>query len=443
MSRFASRPSPLALGLSLCLATATGAHRAEAARKPEVAVIGVHVKGQDVPASELSGNTLSAALEDAAKVDALELYDLRVRLSGREPLVLEAAFLGPGRSRLEEGRVLYERADFEPAAEVLAQAIPALEDGSLGTSDIKDLLDALLLLGLARFGLGEPDAAAEPWSRLVELDPNRQLDPVNFPPKVVQGFETVRQQVLSKPKGTLVIDAPDDATVHVDGLKIDDRSVKLPPGDHFVVVRAGDGGQRADRVSVPASTKTVWTADLQTTITGGGEGQSELLYRALGQHLEVDFVLLAGILPDGKAGLQLYEPRTGSFSKVVTVDAGADPVSSLTDGMPTLANYLSDAGTLRPDRVARNALSVDLATNALLTDLLLDPEPVGEVREVVGKTPWYLWAGVAVVAAGGAAGLAIALQPDDNTGGNTTTTDPGDDTPAPDPNQGVILVEIP
>ena len=444
MARFTSLASPSALSLLLGVGlSGVTAPVAEAARRPEVAVLGMHVAGQDVPASELAGNTLGSALEGAAKVDVLELNDLRLRLAGREALVLESAFLGPGRARLEEGRVLYERADFEPAADVLGRAIPALEDGSLGTTDIKDLLDALLLLGLARFGLGEPDAAAAPWTRLVELDPNRQLDPVNYPPKVVQGFDEVRQKVLDRRRGTLIIDAPDGATVHVDGLKLSDRTIKVPPGDHFVVVRAEDGGQQADRVSVPSDTKTVWSADLQTTITGGGDGQAELLYRALGEHLEVDFVMVAGVVEGDQVGVQLYEPRTGSFSKVVKVEAGTDPVSSLTDGMPTLANYVSDAGTLRPDRVARNVLPVDLSTNALLIDMLLDPEPVGEVREVVGKTPWYLWAGVAVVAAGGAAGLAIALQPDDPPPNTTTTTDPGDETPAVNPNQGVILVEIP
>ncbi len=441
MPRCSSHASPTVLGISLWLVLAAGAREAEAARRPEVAVIGAHVPGQDIATSELSGNTLGASLEDAAKVDVLDLPEVQLRLAGRESLVLESAFLGPGRTRLDEGRVLYERADFETAAEVLAQAIPALEDGSLGTTDIKDLREALLLLGLARFGLGEPDAAKQPWSRLVELDPNRELDPVNYPPKVVQGFEAVRSEVLGQQRGTLVVDAPDGAVVHVDGLRTDERSIKLPPGDHFVVVRAEDLGQQSDRLPVSAGEKTTWTADLQTSISGGSEGQAELLYRALGEHLDVDFILLAGTVGDGKAGLQLYEPRTGSFSKVVSVDAGSDPISNLTDGVSTLGNYVNDAGTLRPDRVARQVLQVDLATNAFLTDLLLDPAPLTEVREVARKTPWYLWAGVAAVAAGGAAGLALALQSDDTT--TPTGTSEPDEPPAVDPNQGVILVEIP
>jgi len=436
--------SPAAAGwLALLGLSSTVGATAEAARRPEVAVIGVHVDGQDLAASELAGNTLGTALEDTAKVDVLELDDIRVRLAGREPLVLEAAFLGPGRARLEEGRVLYERADFEPAADVLSTAIPALEDGCLGTTDIKDLLDALLLLGLARFGLGEPDAAAVPWARLVELDPNRQLDPVNYPPKVVQGFEEVRQQVLGRDRGALVIDAPEGATVVVDGLKTDERTLKLPPGTHFVVVQDEEGGRQADRVDIAAGRKMVWSAALQTRISGGGEGQAELLYRSLGEHLEVDLVLVAGAVGGGQVGMQLYEPRTGSFSKVVKLDMGDDPVGSLSDGMPTLANYLSDAGTLRPDRVDRKVLPVDLATNTLLTDVLLDPVPIGEIREITKAAPWYLWAGVAVAAAGGAAGLAIALQPDETpqpTGNGGGSDDPG---PAVDPNQGVILIEIP
>jgi len=429
------------LGIGLWLVLAAGARETQAARRPEVAVIGVHVPGLDIATSEVSGNTLGGVLEDSVKVDVLELPEVQVRLAGRESLVLEAAFLGPGRARLDEGRVLYERADFETAAEVLAQAIPALEDGSLGTTDIKDLREALLLLGLARFGLGEPLAAEQPWSRLVELDPNRELDPVNYPPKVVQGFEAVRSKVLSRPRGTLVVEAPEGAIIHIDGLRTDERSVKLPPGDHFVVVRTEELGQQADRLTVSEGKKTIWTAELQTAIMGGSEGQAELLYRALGEYLDVDFVLLSGTFGDNKAGLQLYEPRTGSFSKVVSVDAGVDAVSSLTDGVSTLANYVSDEGTLRPDRVARQVLRVDLATNPLLTELLLNPEPITEIREVSGKTPWYLWAGVAAVAAGGAAGLAIALQPDDTTG--PAPAGKPDDPPVIDPNQGVILVEIP
>ena len=53
------------LGLSSTSATSA------AARRPEVAVIGVHVEGQDIAASELAGNTLSAALEDSAKIDVI------------------------------------------------------------------------------------------------------------------------------------------------------------------------------------------------------------------------------------------------------------------------------------------------------------------------------------------------------------------------------------
>jgi len=438
--------TPTALGwLALLGLSSTVGVSSEAARRPEVAVIGVHVDGQDVAASELAGNTLATALEDSAKVDVLSMDLVRVRLAGREALVLESAFLGPGRARLEEGRVLYERADFEPAAEVLGQAIPALEDGCLGTTDIKDLLDALLLLGLAQFGLGEPESAAIPWARLVELDPNRQLDSVNYPPKVVQGFESVRQEVLGKERATLVIDAPDGASVVVDGLKTDDFSLKLPPGTHFVVVQDEQGGRQADRVDLAEGRKVVWSAALETRIAGGGDGQAELLYRALGEHLEVDLLLVAGAVGGGQVGMQLYEPRTGSFSKVVLLGMDDDAVASLTDGIPTLANYVGDSGTLRADRVDRKVLPVDLSTNAILTNLLLDPVPMGEIREVTKAAPWYLWAGVAVAAAGGAAGLAMALQPDETPQPTGKGGNGGNDGPVEvvDPNQGVVLIEIP
>ena len=108
-------------------------------------------------------------------------------------------------------------------------------------------------------------------------------------------------------------------------------------------------------------------------------------------NLDVDFVLLAGVYGDNKAGLQLYEPRTGSLEGGA-IDADSDPVSTLTDGIPCWrtssvmrvpAGPRGSAGTGRRSGHQRDV------------NLLLDPEPVGEVE--VAKTPgtsgrvWPRW----------------------------------------------------
>lgn len=405
------------------------------ARRPEVAVVGVHVEAADEARGALAVDELGQAFERAAKVDALELSQLRSRLAGREPLVLEEAFLGPGRARLDEGRVLYDRAEFDAAVSVLLDAVHALEDGSLGTTDVKDLLDALLLVGLAEFGRGEESEADEAFARLVVLDPTRQLDTVNHPPKVVARFDAVREVVLAKAKASVQIDVPAGSVLYVDGLKQDGGTLSLPPGEHFIVLQAADGRRQADRVFLSPGDKAFWSASearrrLAAPVDNpdGRSEQMSLMYRSLGTHLGADLVVLAGLDGDGALSLQLYEPRTGNFSKAVAGEAGKNPVTELQDLVPVLAGYLREDGGLRPDRVSRRVASMDIASNALLTSLLLDPQPL-TVTEIERRgPPWYVWAGVAAVAAGGAAGLAIALSGDDSTGSGTPTTVDGETT---------------
>ncbi len=429
------------------LALSTGLVAAPAhARRPEVAVVGVHVAAVDESAAEAVVLDLEKSIEKAAKVDVLELGQVRSRLAGREPLVLEEAFLGPGRARLDEGRVLYERAEFDAAVPVLREAVHALEDGSLGTTHVKDLLDALLLVGLAEFGRGDEAKADETFARFVVLDPTRRLDTVNHPPKVVARFDEVRARVLAADKAVLKAEVPDASQLFVDGRKVDAGALSLPPGEHFVVLQAADGRRQADRVFLSAGDTAFWSAaDASRRLSSpvddpdGRSDQTALLYAALGAHLDADLVLLGGVDADGGLALQLYEPRTGNFSKTVSGEAGADPAGELGELVPVLAGYLGDDGVLRPDRVSRNIASLDISSNALLTRLLLDPQPL-TVTEIERRgPPWYVWAGVAAVAAGGAAGLAVALSGDDGGGGTTTTTTEGETVTTTETKGSVVL----
>jgi tetratricopeptide (TPR) repeat protein len=403
---------------------------AGAARRPEVAVVGVHLPGVDEAAGAAAVATLGAALEDGGVVDALDLDALRQRLAGREPLVLDMAFLGPGRARLDEGRVLYDRADFEGAVPVLEEAVAALEDGSQGATDLKNLLDALLVLGLARLGMGDEDGARAAFQRFAALDPARQLDPVNHPPKVVARFDAARAEVMAQPRATLDIEAPEGAVLYLDGLRLTERRAQVPPGEHFLTVEVGDGRRQADRLRLEPGQKLRWTADgAQRTLAVAAEGaaaraeQTSQLYKALGNYTGTGLVLLAGQDADGRLALQLFEPRTGTFSKAVQGEAGADPVAELADLMPVLTGYLrAEDGGLRPDRVSRGVASLDIAANALLADLLLDPAPVTVTQVERRGPPWYVWAGVGALAAGGATAAVVALTGgDDPQPGETIT----------------------
>ena len=409
-----------------------------AARRAEVAVVGVHVEGQSDQEATTTADALTSALERTGNIDAVEPGLVRARLAGREELVVDGTFLGPGRKLLDEGRVLYERAEFESAIPVLEEAVSALEDGLPGTRDSKPYIDALLLMGLAQASVGEVVAAQTAYQRVLVLDPTRRLDPVNYPPKFVSMFDEVRAALLAHEQGQLTIaSAAGHDQVYVDGRVAGETPVTvrgLPPGQHHVLVVGPEGQREFTRVELAAGEKKT----LNTTLTerslgeaGGTEAEraqeTRRLYFSLGTYIDTQLVLLGGELATGKVGLQLYEPRTGNFSKVVEADAGSDPGGALVDLVPVLANYLTDDGALRPDRVGSQAASLSLDSNPLLASILLDPEPIVGERVVTRGAPWYLWAGVATVAAGGAAvAIVVATRPDE------PVTETGD--------EGVIVV---
>lgn len=412
---------------------------AAAARRTEVAVVGLHIASSDDAAALENAGRLSEALEATGKIDAVTPGEVRGRIAGRESLIVEGAFLGPGRTNLSEGRVLYERADFESAIPVLESAREQLQDGMVGATDSKDLIDTLLLLGLAHASIGDTDAARVDFERVVVLDPTRELDAVNYPPKMVSLFNDVRAAVRTKPAAQLVVQAAEnDADVFLDTQPEGKTPLTLnglPPGEHYLLVR-GTGGKRSyTRIQLTAGQRVVYQAPLQGRIFAeAGQTPAERsrqikqLYSSLGVHVATGIVVLGGETDNGQVALQLYETRTGNFSQSLSAPAGQDPVASILDLVPAVANWLTDEGTLKADRVSTNTLPMQVNDNPLLSSVLLDPEPIVEKVFVTRGPPWYVWAGIAAVAGGGAATTAVLL----TRGGETV-----------DPNQGTIVVAIP
>ena len=406
-----------------------------AARRAEVAVVGVHVEGvDDATAVDVAGK-LSEALEATGKIDAVSPGEVRGRLAGKESLVVDGIFLGPGRQNLAEGKVLYERAEFENAIPVLKEASEQLNAGMVGATETKDLIDSLLLLGLANASIGNTAEAKAAFRQVVTLEPSRQLDAVNYPPKFVAMFDAVRAEVRGQAPATLVVQAPDaEAEVYVDGRdsgKVPATIDDLPPGAHTVLV-SGKGGKRSfSREDLAPGERKVFQASLENrSLVEPGSTAAERsrqirqLYVSLGSHAATSLVVLGGQVGADQVALQLYEPRTGNFSQTLTAPAGQDPVAAMLDLVPSAATWLTEDGTLRADRVSTSVAPLDADTNVLLSSILLDPEPLVEVVTVTKGLPWYAWAGIATVAAGGAATATVLLVG-------------GDDV---DPDQGTIIV---
>ncbi len=391
-----------------------------AAQLPEVALVGLHVEGIPSTEAEQALEVLAESLESTGRVRVLGPDEVARRIDGRERIIVSDAFLGPARDLLDEGRVLYERADPDQAIPVLEEAVQAFNASMAYTTENRSLIEALLLLGFAHIVMGEEDTARRAFGRVVQLDPHRELDEINYAPRIVNFYTDVREQVLARGFGSIeVLTQLPGAEVWVDGRRTGVTPMVvdgLPAGRHFLAV-IGTGGYRSfGVVEIEPGERGVARVGLDDRAVAqpeksdhGRRRQTELLYCSLADHLQADAVLLGGIDETGELGLQLYATHTGSFSKVLRTDPSGDAYGSAADLAPAMAAYLSDTGDLRPDRVSPSILALDVSANDLLADLLLNPQPKWEVVHESGKNRWYLWAGAGVLAAGGATAATLAL----------------------------------
>lgn len=395
---------------------------------PAVLVVGLHVPGRTGEKAAADAARLADALDATAKVDALAPLEVSQKISGREALVIDTYALGPGRERLREGKVLYDRAQPDQAIPVLQQAVTQLQGALALSTDSRDLHEALMLLGMSHVGLGDEDAAKSVFRTSIILDPTRQLDSVRYPPRVVQLFDQVRDEITRSAPAHLGVDANGPATFWVDGRRVGDGAtaeVTLVGGTHHVLARAEDGRTYFQTVKLSEGASQRIDARLAPRSLGVPEAdvgararQTRELYKSLGAYTDRAVVVLAGVTPTGQVALQLYSPATGSFSRAMTGEAGDDPVGAAVDLAPSLVAMLGETGDVRADRVSPQVLPLDVSANDVLASMLFDP-PDSAPAVVVerGKSRWWLWAGLgAVVAGGGAAAVVVATTQDDGTG---------------------------
>jgi tetratricopeptide (TPR) repeat protein len=393
---------------------------ARAAALPEVAVVGLHVPGTPEDEARATNDALVAALDATGKVDAVGPDEVARRIAGREPLILAGIFLGPGQKLLDEGRILLERADPDGAVQTLERAVSALRDGMAATTDNRAFLEALLLLGVARATIGENDKARSAFEEVILFDPGRELDRVNYPPRIVDLFTEVRLEMQRAGSGALIVNASQPgAQVFVDGRdagRVPASVSGLLAGEHYVLVLGDKGHRNFEAVSVQSGKTTPLHVSLETrTLAEPAENDRERsrqvreLYRSLGEHVQTDLVLVGGLSTDRQLTLQLYSARAGSFSKIISVDPGGNPGAAAVDVVASLASFPTSTGDLRGDKVSVQIPPLDIDANPVLSDLLLDPEP--QIRVVTERSGlrWYVWAGAGALVAGGAAGLTLSL----------------------------------
>ena len=148
---------------------------------------------------------------------------------------------------LESAKALYRDARFSEAVLKLDSAIASMRAGDLAPVRAP-LADAYLYLGLAHLGLNDRPAAFAAFKDLARLDPDRQLDPEVYAPKVRRLFEEARAEVRREsPPSAAPVAAP-SASAPETPSRVKDRSrvwlaataAGLAAGGVIVATRGGE-----------------------------------------------------------------------------------------------------------------------------------------------------------------------------------------------------------
>ena len=232
------RPAAILATVSICLG---GAAQAKETIDPGVAVL-------DVRAVSPADAAEAAALRDAL---AIALSHYRVSVPEADPAVRAAhsegrdsallAGIELAKSRLKEGRALYDSQDPVAAEAKFREAVNLFESNAAGLSTNEDLVGTYLYLARIFFATQREVQVREIFRRVVQLSPDLILDRAIYPGGMIKVYEEVKGEILGSPQGSLKVESkPSPARVFLDGKErgITPLSiVNIPPGVHELDVK--------------------------------------------------------------------------------------------------------------------------------------------------------------------------------------------------------------
>ena len=397
---------------------------AHATEQVEVAVVGLHASQQ----SDRAGRILVEAVAALPSMTVVSQSELSRQLSGAGHRIVTDALQADGLAMLAEGRVLFEQAELESAKVRIAAAVIALDSALAGGHDSRALMDSLMVQANIAIAMGDTSTAARAFKQAVRVDPRLALDPVHYPPKMVQLFDEVRAQVLAVPSGAIsLVGVWRGTEVYVDGRLVGQGVTEvdgLVAGRHHVLTMGPEGDRHHAVVNVPPSGVVDFVHRQGSGFVGGmartGAEKAALtrqLYTSLSDTWTDRVVLVAGELGADEVGIQLYEPRTGRFSIAHRTTADGDPVGAVTALVPRLEGMCGPDGSLYPELVSDESLSLDINQNPTLSALLFSPmvapetggifptatpknRPAARPEKRPSTVHWSVWAGVGVVVVG-------------------------------------------
>jgi hypothetical protein len=184
-----------------------------------------------------------------------DVVDLNTVLGVPEIEQASKAF-GQADELIQKAMSAYETLDLDPAVDYLGQAVQKFEKNAGFLIDVKDVANALMLLGAVHILRGEEKTGAERLAQALAINPAVEPDPRIFNPSMRQVFQKVADGLGRKAKATLSLtSSPSYAEVYVDGKFYGITPMAVPQlseGRHFVRLSRDGYKSWGDVVSVVA-----------------------------------------------------------------------------------------------------------------------------------------------------------------------------------------------
>lgn len=311
----------------------------------------------------------------------------------------------PPRARiaLSRGIDAYVKLRYDDAIKQLGRGIAeARRTGAAGLSP-SALSDLFLYRGLAHTRRGDAASAWDDFVRAATIAPSRTLDPVRFPPRVVEAFDRAVKRVTAKSPLTTRVAVAANCKVHVDGRSVQPRqAVSLARGHHYVRAVCPGYAPYGARVAVLANNHDI-SPSLQRPVQPT-RAQLLAMARARGTGAIVIATVAVSATAPPSLGLELVDARTartlGTVFAPLTGDDVTARVVTATEGLidrvvtPQAPVKPRIVHVIEPRRWYQKgwvwAIAGAVVTAAVLTPLLLDSGGPGNqfTLQPGGSLPW-------------------------------------------------------
>jgi hypothetical protein len=385
------------------------------------------------PAAVVGFRTTGTNLETQFRTYLLERLqtDRRITLAADEPTGKQVTdfvksqetgsgtTLSDAKANFVRGKRLYEQLEVDEAIKALSLAVNGYRELIPTLKDNRELLSSHLYLGMALVIRGSLPEGKAYIRQMIILDPSRAkhlLPQKEFPPKIVQLHRELTQEVSKGPVGSISITSnPSGATVYFDAVQQEPTPLKMqnvPVGEHFIVLEKKGFGRFNRRIDVKAGENTV-DESLQNfeplapyPYAKRSDPVANDQLRKIASTTQSSLLILGNFAEDAAkptASVQLYDARSGEFSKIETVNVDkAKMKKSAEELAKKISNNVTDAG-LVVAQIQPGANDTTTYVGSLKTEPSKSPAATSQLAEENSpfyKT-WWFWTIVGAAAVTG------------------------------------------